>query len=206
MATRYSALAIEGLPEIRVDRTASGYEFTLPSQTQLVSAKLSVGDYMQSIEIEPKTRPELVEATAQVKLPEYLQLPEPTQRDVRGGTLAVVNGSTATVQAVASRELESALVNEQPVSVESAKFASDQVTVAEKADKLKLEWRDKDGLAGRAPFDLAVTPVADEAPSVASQELPRQAVVLDSEQINFSALAADDFWCEECRYLMARAR
>ncbi len=149
-----AALSIEGLPEIRVDRTDSGYEFTLPSQTQLVTAKLSVGDFMQSIEIEPKTRPELVEATAQVKLPEYLQLPEPTQRDVRGGTLAVVNGSTATVQAVASRELESALVNEQPVSVDSAKFASQQVAVAEKTDKLKLEWRDKDGLAGRAPLIL----------------------------------------------------
>lgn len=187
------ALSIDGLPEIKVEQKDGGYEFAVPPQTQTVTAQLKIGDFTQSIELEPKMRPELIEAVAQVKLPDYLQLSEPIDRDVRGGTLAVVDGSTATVQAVASRELDSATINDQAVSVQAAKFSSDQVAVAEKEDKLKLQWRDKDGLAGREPFDLSVTPVADEAPSVASQELPRQAVVLDSEQLNFSALAADDF-------------
>jgi hypothetical protein len=187
------ALSLAGLPDIKVDLTDDGYQFTIPPQTQTVTAQLKIGDFSQSIEIEPKMRPELIEAMAQVKLPEYLQLTEPVDRDVRGGTLAVVDGSTATVQAVASRELDSATINDQTVAVEAAKFSSAQVAVAEKSDKLKLQWRDKDGLAGREPFDLAVTPVVDEAPSIASQELPRQAVVLDSEQLNFSALAADDF-------------
>ncbi len=40
---------------------------------------------------------------------------------------------------------------------------------------------------------MLVQAVEDEAPSIASQELPRQAVLLESEQVNFNALAADDF-------------
>ena len=187
------SLSIEGLPDITVERHDSGYEFAVPPQTQVVNAKLRIGDFEQAIEFEPKMRPELVEAMAQVKLPSYLGLSNAIERDVRGGTLAVVDGSTAKVQAVASRELDSAKINEAAVVVTEAKFASEQVAVTEKSDKLKLEWRDKDGLAGRAPFDLLVTPTPDEAPSIASQEFPRQAVVLDSEQINFNALAADDF-------------
>ncbi|MCA9131960.1 MAG: hypothetical protein KDA45_02350, partial [Planctomycetales bacterium] len=59
--------------------------------------------------------------------------------------------------------------------------------------QLELWWQDHDGLAGRESFRLSVNPAVDELPSVVSQDLPRQAVVLDSEQLNFQALAADDF-------------
>ncbi len=187
------SLSIEGLPDIAAERTDEGYQFAIPPQTQTVNAKLRIGDFEHKIAFEPKMRPELVEAMAKVTLPAYLGLTDAVDRDVRGGTLAVVDGSSATIQAIASRELESAKINEAEVSVDAARFSSEQLAVAEKNDKLKLEWRDKDGLAGRAPFDLLVNPTPDEAPSIASQEFPRQAVVLDSEQINFNALAADDF-------------
>lgn len=186
-------LEIDGLPPIAAKCNESWYQFQIPPQTSLVNAKLVVGDYYQTLEIEPKMRPELVEASAQVKLPEYLQLNEPQQRDVRSGTLAAVEGSTAVVQAVASRDLASATINERTVEVKATTFNSKPVSLAKETDKLTLQWYDKDGLAGRAPFDLVVASVPDEQPSIASQEFPRQAVVLDSEQINFAALAADDF-------------
>ena len=148
------SLSIDGLPDIVAEQKDGGYEFEVPAQTQLVNAKLRIGDFEQKFELEPKMRPELVEAMAQVKLPAYLGLNDAIERDVRGGTLAVVDGSTATVQAVASRELESAKINEAEVKVAEAKFSSDQVAVAEKSDKLKLEWRDKDGLSGPRTFRL----------------------------------------------------
>jgi hypothetical protein len=58
---------------------------------------------------------------------------------------------------------------------------------------MKLSWKDQFGLAGREPFDLAIKPLVDEPPSVVTQDFPRQAVLLDSEQLNFRALSADDF-------------
>jgi hypothetical protein len=188
-----ASLELNGLPPIQIELQGNGYQFEIPAQTQPVNGLLRVGDFYQTIAFEPKLRPELVEATAKVKLPDYLQLSEPIQRDVRSGTLSSVEGSSAVVQAVASRDLAAATINEAKVEVQAAKFSSNNVEIVKEGGKLKMQWHDKDGLAGRAPFELSVAPVPDEQPSIASQELPRQAVVLDSEQINFSALAADDF-------------
>ncbi len=188
-----ATLELPGLPPIEVTRQEKLYRFELPSLTEKVDGLLRVGDYYQAVSIEPKLRPELVEATAQVQLPAYLQLPETVQRDVRSGTLTTVEGSTAVVNAVANRDLSLAAINDKPVGVEASKFGSETLQVDKQSGKLKMEWKDQDGLAGKAPFELQLAAVADEPPSIASQELPRQAVVLDSEQINFSALAADDF-------------
>ncbi len=126
-------------------------------------------------------------------MPDYLQLTEEVHRDVRSGKLNAVEGSVARVAAEASRELQDATVNAVAVPVQQAKFASDAVPVAPSSEAMQLTWRDKDGLSGREPFDVLVQAVEDEAPSIASQELPRQAVLLESEQVNFNALAADDF-------------
>ena len=58
---------------------------------------------------------------------------------------------------------------------------------------MSLAWKDHFGLAGREPFELNIRSLADERPSVVTQNLPRQAVLLDTEQLNFQALSADDF-------------
>ncbi len=70
-------------------------------------------------------------------------------------------------------------------------FASD--TFAVQTGQMMLSWKDQDGLEGREPFELLLKPAVDEAPSVVTQDFPRQAVLLDSEQLNFQALSADDF-------------
>ncbi len=160
---------------------------------ETVTARLRVGDYSQTVTIEPKMRPELVAARAQVQLPEYLQLPGEIRRDIRGGTLAAVDGSVARVEAEASRPLADAAINAVSVPVTNASFTSENVNVAAPGRAMALTWRDQDGLSGREPFQLLLQSTEDERPSVASQELPRQAVLLESEQVNFNALAADDF-------------
>lgn len=189
-----ATLEIAGLQPIEAKLTDSrDYPFELPPQMEPVTARLRVGDYSQTITIEPKMRPELVAASAHVKLPDYLELPGEIRRDIRGGTLAAVDGSVARVEAEASRPLQDATIDAVSVPVNNASFMSEAVAISAPANAMELAWRDKDGLSGREPFELMVQSIEDERPSVASQELPRQAVLLETEQVNFNALAADDF-------------
>ncbi|NND98656.1 MAG: hypothetical protein HKN47_15145 [Pirellulaceae bacterium] len=169
------------------------YRFDLPARTEMTEIKIRVGDFYQNVTLDPKIRPELVAADASLQLPDYLQLPELVQRDVRSGTLSAVEGSTVQVTATASRELDSAAINKQPVRVSKASFGSEQVDVQDSANEMLLSWKDRFGLAAREPFELSIKPLVDEPPSVVTQEFPRQAVLLDTEQLNFQALSADDF-------------
>lgn len=171
----------------------SRYQFELPPQTAPIACRLKVGDYSQIISIEPKLRPELVAASASIVLPSYLERQGEVEMDVRSGLLSVVDGSTARISATASRPLSSGRINEQLAEVSDATFTSGKVAVEADAPSLTFSWEDFDGLAGREPFSVDVKSTVDEMPSVVSQGLPRQAVVLDTEQLNFEALASDDF-------------
>lgn len=186
-------LQIGNLPAVTAVNVDDRYTFELPPQTAPVSLKLSVGDYAQVIRVEPKLRPELIAATAQVHLPDYLQRSEPYQQDVRSGNLSAVQGSRVKIESTASRALAAATINDQAVAVQQANFVSSEVDLDSDPQQMQMWWEDFDHLAGRETFALSIKPTQDELPSVVAQDLPRQAVVLDSEQINFQALAADDF-------------
>ena len=80
------------------------YRFQIPPQTKDGHLTLRVGDARRSIPVEPKLRPELTEFVAQVQLPAYLERPDIEIKDVRGGVLALVEGSIATLEATATRE------------------------------------------------------------------------------------------------------
>ncbi len=188
-----ASLQIDRLPGMTVQLKAESYEFQLPPQTAERPMRIRVGDYVQSVRLVPKLRPELVDARAKINLPEYLQLPAPIEKDVRGGILSAVEGSQAIVNARASRALQTAAVGDQAVTVDSDSFQSPALAVAGEARKVALTWRDRDGLSAFQPFELAIKATPDEPPSVATQDLPRQSVILNTEQINFTALAADDF-------------
>ena len=53
--------------------------------------------------IEPTLRPELTGIAGTINLPEYLQRPETLHKDVRGGAISLVKGSTAS-ESIAFRE------------------------------------------------------------------------------------------------------
>lgn len=186
-----ASIEIAGLPTLVVQRDGRQYKFDLPARTSPTEMLVKVGDFYQTVSLEPKIRPELIGANANIQLPEYLQIPEPLEEDIRSGTLSVVDGSKATLKATASRELASASINEDDVDVAEDSFSSDTFKI--QAGQMLLTWKDRDGLAGREPFELLLKPAVDEPPSVVTQDLPRQAVLLDSEQLNFKALSADDF-------------
>lgn len=172
---------------------APTYQFSLPPFTSTHETRLVVGDYSKKISIEPKMRPELTSLKAEVNLPGYLQIGEALQQDVRAGVLAVVEGSRFQLTAEASSDLEFAWVAGKQVAIQGPQFESQELQVGNEPMEIELSWLDKSGLTGRRPFSVQIQPFPDELPSIAAQELPKQAVILESEQVNFRALGADDF-------------
>ncbi len=168
------------------------YTFELPPQIDAAWMDLHIGDVRQRVRIEPMLRPELTSVVANVQLPEYLQLPEPQRKDVRGGSVSLVNGSVATIVATANRKLSNAKVDGQPAKPAEASIASPPAKIAA-SSTLSIEWQDEFGLQGQEPFAVSITARDDEAPTVACENLPRQRVVLISETLNFKVRATDDF-------------
>jgi hypothetical protein len=177
---------------VRASLANGGYEFELPGQIAPGTLHVTVGDYSGKLPLEPMHRPELTGLSAEIRLPEYLGRPEPITRDIRGGSLSVVRGSTASFTAAASRELAKASVNKQPRQPQKDRFTTEPVAV-NGASELVLEWTDRHGLSGQEPFPLTVEGTDDEAPSVICENLPRQRVLLDSEVLPFQVRARDDF-------------
>jgi hypothetical protein len=168
------------------------YEFELPAQIDAGWLEIRVGDFRKRIRVEPTLRPELTSVVADIALPEYLSRAKSERKDVRGGTVSVVNGSRATFVATATRELASAKVNGQPIVPQGATLVSPS-TLIEGNRQLELQWQDRFGLGGKEPFVLTVNGREDEAPTIACDGLPSRRVVLDTEHLSFKVTAQDDY-------------
>jgi len=168
------------------------YEFELPPQIDPGWLDIKIGDAIERVRIDPTLRPELTSVVASVTLPQYLGRPEIGRKDVRGGAVALVQGSSASFTATASRELESAQVDGQSLEPVGSAITSPPAKV-DGSRKMEFRWQDKFGLAGKEPFVLSITGREDEAPSLSCEDLPRQKVVLDTELLSFKVRAQDDF-------------
>lgn len=168
------------------------YEFALPSQIDTGRLDVRIGDFRQTIHVEPKLRPELTSIAAAFNLPEYLGLPEKQTKDVRGGVLSLVNGSRVELIATASRDLKEGTVDGASRLPHGASLTSPEFVVAG-AQRVEFQWTDEFGLAGREPFALTMTGRDDEAPSLIVEDLPRHKVVIESEVLSFKIRARDDF-------------
>ncbi len=168
------------------------YAFELPPQIDSGRLDIRIGDYIQDVQIEPKLRPELTSIVAQLSLPEYLGRPGQETRDVRGGTVSLVKGSRAEFAATVSRPLESASVD-GTARAPAGPVVSSLPVVIDEDRRIEFQWRDEFGLSAKEPFVLSITAADDEAPSLIVEDLPRQKVVLDSEQLTFTVHARDDF-------------
>lgn len=183
---------LAGLDPVTSSLKGDTYRFELPGQIQPGPLDVRIGDYRGRTTIEPKLRPELVDLTADITLPAYLQRTEPLQKDIRGGAVSSVIGSRAAFTATISRTLASATVNHASAAHSGAKIVTKPVSISEPL-KLELDWRDKYGLSGHKPFELDVDAIEDEAPSLVCENLPRKQVVLDSQVLSFQVKARDDF-------------
>ncbi len=168
------------------------YEFVLPPQIDKGELVMKVGDARRTIKIEPTLRPELTSVVGDVNLPDYLQRPGVMKKDVRGGTASMVKGSKATFTATAGRTLDAAWVNGKPANVSGSTLYS-PTTLVNGPLAMEIRWKDTLGLEGKEPFALTINGRDDEAPSLGVEDLPRQRVVLDTEQLTFKVRAQDDF-------------
>ena len=178
-------------------RDEETYRFQLPPQTRDGRLTLRVGDARRSIPIEPKLRPALTKLIAEVELPTYLQRREPLVEDVRGGTLSLLKGSTAVLEATATRELAEATLNNRRQRVAGARVTTEPISVVEGVSNpdtlLQLAWRDRFGLAAREPQVIQLEVREDESPTVNFNKLKNNRVVLSSEVLTFEIQATDDF-------------
>jgi hypothetical protein len=170
----------------------SGYEFAVPPQIDAAAIGVRVGDFTQSVRLEPTLRPELTSVVAEVVLPDYLQRTQPVKRDVRGGSISLVNGSRVTFSASATRDLASASVGGRPATPLGETFVGTPVVVTGNG-QVEFRWQDHFGLAGKQPFALSINGREDEAPAITCDGLVPRKVVLDSEQLGFRVVARDDY-------------
>ena len=168
------------------------YRFQIPPQTKDGHLTLRVGDARRSIPVEPKLRPELTEFVAQVQLPTYLERPDIEIKDVRGGVLALVKGSTATLEATVTRELAQAILDDRPQRVDGQRITTEPIS-ADTKTQVRLMWWDRFGLATREPQVLRIEAIDDEAPTVGFNKLKNNQVLLSSEVVAFEIHARDDF-------------
>ncbi|TWU26395.1 hypothetical protein Pla52o_02480 [Novipirellula galeiformis] len=184
---------IDGFLQIDAKREADSYTFEFPPRTEATEIKLRVGDLHRTMMLLPKLRPGLTSVTAQMQLPDYLNRPEAIGMDVRGGRLSGVQGSRVDVSATASSPLRNASLDGEAVAVQGASFSTGVFEITKEPRLVRLGWQDEDGLRGRDLFEMAVEGIADAAPSVVAQNLAREQVLLETEQVNFQLQTLDDF-------------
>ena len=183
---------IGGGAAMTADRDGDRYRLSLPPQVTEAPLRLSVGDARQQVKLAPTFRPEIKAIAASVQLPEYLGRREPLTKDVRGGVLAVVKGSTAVVTATANRELAAATIDGERVKPAGATISTLPLLV-DKSRDVTIAWQDSLGLSGGKPLVVSVAARDDEPPTIAVDGLAGRAVLLETETVRFGLVARDDF-------------
>lgn len=184
--------SLEGQPLIQSTLKDGAYVLALPPQKNDATLKLSLGDVREQIAVLPRARPELTTLAVRTKLPAYLKYQTQPVIEVRGGSVSVLKGAQASIEATASRELASASLDGQSQTVSGDKMTTSFSELAADAEKT-MTWKDRDGLEPREPLVLRLHAVEDEAPKLAARRESLEQVVLDTEVVTFEVDAQDDF-------------
>ena len=144
---------------------------------------VKIGDASQDVRIEPTLRPELTSIVASVALPAYLghRRAAVEGRARRGGLAGA--GKPGDVHRHGQPRAQQRRRSTASRSTPAGAAVSSPPAMIEGSRKIEFRWQDKLGLAGKEPFSLAITGREDEAPSLSCEDLPRQKVVLDTEQL-----------------------
>jgi hypothetical protein len=183
---------IDGQPTVTAKLVSGGYAFNFPPQKGDVVAALSLGDARESVKIEPKTRPELAEIEAHLRLPAYLGYKTEPTLDVRDGTVGVVKGAQAAFEISAVRDIVSATLDGQNLDPQGGKIVTGYELVTTDSQR-QVTWKDHDGLTPREPLVLQVKAIEDAPPAIVARRDTLEEVVLDSEVVTFHLTATDDF-------------
>jgi len=183
---------IASQPAVNAKLNEGGYPLAFPPQKNDTAMNLKVGDVRKSVEIAPRTRPELTSLSAKLQLPAYLKYASEPTLEVRGGAISLLKGSKASFMATASRELAEAALDGKMQKVTGDKLITDYRDIASDSEN-HFTWKDRDGLTPREPLVLKVNAVEDEAPKIIARRETQEQVVLDSEVVAFDLSVQDDF-------------
>lgn len=172
-------------------RDGMTYRFRVPPQRSPGRLSLRVGDARRAVPVEPRMRPALEKLVARLRLPDYLQRSGPLVEDARGGTIRVVEGSSAVFLATATRDLAAATLDGRPQRVDGPRLTTERIPV-EGSTELRLEWTDRFGLSAREPQVLRLEALGDEPPTVRIDQLPGERVVISRDVLTFEVRAGDD--------------
>jgi len=188
-----SAQALIGAQPVIVSSLAqSTYPLAFPPQKDDAALSLSLGDVRKTVSLQPRTRPELTALSIRTRLPAYLKYKTEPTVEVRGGSVSVLKGAQASLEATASRDLASAQVDGEAEKVSGSKVTTPFHPVTADMEK-HVMWQDRDGLKPREPLVLKINAIADEAPRLSARRETQEQVVLDSEVVGFDLDVQDDF-------------
>lgn len=193
---RSAEIQIGQQSRLRSVQESGTFRFELPPQVSEVPLQIRIGDAKQEVTLVPMQRPELKSVEAQVSLPSYLQRTDRVRKDVRSGSVSIVEGSHVTIVAQANRELAQASVDGLPKIPQIDTVTSDALAI-DKSRGVQFRWQDTFGLQEKEPFTLNLNQAADEPPTIGCEGLAKQKVVLDIEQLQFSLQGHDDFGVRE---------
>ena len=168
------------------------FEFALPPFQEAGQIKVRVGDVLKPIKVEPHPRPELVSLTAVVDLPDYLQRTENVRTEIRGGGLSFLTGSNVSLEAGASRLLDSAALDGESVDVEQGLMKTGLISISNDRE-VELSWKDQLGLTAKTPLKLKLRAAEDEAPTLFCRQLEKKRVIMVKDVLTFAVDASDDF-------------
>ncbi|MFM7135574.1 MAG: hypothetical protein ACKO1M_00690 [Planctomycetota bacterium] len=188
-----ATVRIGGQERLEAGLGGDRYAFALPPQLEPAAVAVAAGDWRQKTRLEPMNRPEIRNLVAELELPEYLGRPDLIRQEVRGGTLAPVEGSELVLVATADRPLAAATIDGAPVTPAGDVLRTPARPVTG-PETVTLTWRDDHGLDGSRPLVLSIAPKPDEAPTVVPLDLPpNRDVLLDTDTLRFRIDVRDDF-------------
>ena len=168
------------------------FDFQLPPLNAPANVLVRVGDVRETIALDPQPRPELSALTATIELPEYLQRTKPLRKDIRGGALTTLVGSTVAFHAVATRDLQSATVDGVNLQPEGNSIQTSSINIAQPR-VLEMQWLDAMGLSAKTPLKLKLRCAEDAPPELTCRDLVQQHVIMEKDLLTFKVDADDDF-------------
>ena len=181
-----------GRQRLSADLSDQGYDFSIPALKESTVALVRAGDDWERVNVIPKPRPELESLTANIVLPAYLQRTSPVVKDIKSTSLSLLKGSQVSFQALASRDLAAATVNDVPLEISGAQLSTSVFDF--QGDKfLTLKWNDQLGLEAKSPLELKLLQGEDERPSLFCQKLTKESVLMVEHTLSFKVSVQDDF-------------
>ncbi len=183
---------IEGESNLKKEHTA--LNFAGVAQPSILHVR--AGDATCSTSIKPVHRPSLKKLYAAIVYPEYIQR-APVEKKIEGGSISLLTGSTFKLKGEITRDLlfatlSSENTNAEQLSVDSKKFATEEIPVSEEK-KLILNWKDIFKLSPAVPYELNLKVEEDSEPFVECPELASFSAMLVDESLKINIRAEDDY-------------